>query len=134
MVHGTALSDLQLSATADVPGTYDYVPAAGTVLNAGANQTLTVTFTPDDAVNYTSATQTVSINVRQATPTITWANPADVIYGAALGAMQLDATANVPGTFAYTPAAGTILGAGTQTLSATFTPSDTTDYTSVSAS
>ncbi len=29
---------------------------------------------------------------------------------------QLDATSNVPGTFAYSPAAGTVLEAGTQTL------------------
>ena len=42
-----------------------------------------------------------------ATPTITWANPADITYGTALGATQLDATASVAGTFAYTLAAGT---------------------------
>ena len=29
------------------------------------------------------------------TPTITWANPADIVYGTALGATQLDATASV---------------------------------------
>ena len=33
------------------------------------------------------------------------------------------------GTFAYTPPAGKLLPAGTQTLSAKFTPSDSTDYT-----
>ena len=51
-----------------------------------------------------------------ATPTVTWAAPAAITYGTALSATQLDATASVPGTFTYTPAAGTILGAGTQTL------------------
>ena len=36
----------------------------------------------------------------------------------------------MPGTFTYTPAAGTVLKAGTgQTLSVSFTPTDTTDYT-----
>ena len=44
-------------------------------------------------------------------------------------AAELDARANVPGTFAYSPPLGTVLGAGTQTLSVTFTPTDTTDYT-----
>ena len=44
-------------------------------------------------------------------------------------ANQLDARSSVPGTFTYRPAAGTVLGAGTQTLSVTFTPTDTTDYT-----
>ncbi len=46
------------------------------------------------------------------TPTITWASPAGITYGTALSAAQLDATANVPGTFAYSPAAGTVPGGG----------------------
>lgn len=66
------------------------------------------------------------------TPTITWSNPADIVYGTPLSSTQLDATASVPGTFTYTPAAGTVLHAGAaQTLSVTFTPDDTTDYTTV---
>ena len=66
-------------------------------------------------------------------PTITWTAPAAIAYGAALSATQLNATANVPGTFAYTPAAGTVLKAGTQTLSAVFTPADTSAYSSATA-
>jgi hypothetical protein len=62
-------------------------------------------------------------NIGQAAPVITWSNPADITYGSALGATQLNATANVPGTFAYTPAAGTVLSVGSgQTLSVVFTP------------
>src|SRR5690242_9021800 len=57
-----------------------------------------------------------------ATPAITWPSPADITYGTALSSAQLDATANYPGTFSYTPAAGTILGAGKHTLAASFTP------------
>jgi hypothetical protein len=102
-----------------------YSPAAGTVLNAGAGQTLSVTFTPDDASNYTTATATVAITVTKATPTITWATPADLVYGTALSGTQLNATASVAGTFVYSPAAGTVLNAGAgQTLSVTFTPDD----------
>jgi len=63
------------------------------------------------------------------TPVITWATPAAVIYGTALSATQLDATASVPGTFVYTPAAGTVLSIGSQTLSVTFTPTNTVNYT-----
>src|ERR1700722_411880 len=68
-----------------------------------------------------------------AAPGITWANPPAITYGTALSATQLDATANVPGTFTYTPAAGTVLGVGSQTLSATFTPTNTVNYTTTSA-
>ena len=125
IVTGTPLGSAQLDATASVPGTFTYTPAAGTVLDAGQGQTLSVTFTPTDTTDYTSVTTTATINVQQATPTITWANPADITYGTPLGATQLDATASVPGTFAYTPAAGTVLKAGAgQVLSVTFTPTD----------
>ena len=57
------------------------------------------------------------------TPSITWANPADISYGTALGNIQLNATASLAGTFVYTPPAGTVLPAGaTQPLSVAFTP------------
>jgi hypothetical protein len=71
--------------------------------------------------------------VSQLTPTITWSTPASITYGTPLSSTQLDATASVPGTFVYSPAAGTVLGAGTQTLNVTFTPTDTTDYTTATA-
>src|SRR5207245_1162511 len=93
-----------------------------------------VSFTPTDTTDYTTASATATINVAQATSSITWANPANIIYGTALGATQLNATASVAGTFTYTPAAGTVLKAGNgQTLSVSFTPTDTTDYTTASA-
>ena len=68
------------------------------MLSAGAGQTLQVTFTPTDTVDYTNATATVTINVNQATPTITWATSADISYGTALNATQLNATGSVAGT------------------------------------
>jgi Bacterial Ig-like domain (group 3) len=129
IIYGTALSDTQLDATASVLGTFTYTPPAGTVLRAGQNQTLSASFVPDDSADYNDAAGSAVINVDQATPTITWANPAGIVYGTALSATQLDATASVPGTFAYTPAAGAVLSAGeNQTLSVTFTPTDSTDY------
>jgi hypothetical protein len=134
IVYGTTLSSTQLDATAEVPGTFVYTPAAGTLLGAGQNQTLSVTFTPTDTTDFTTATATALINDRPATPVITWSNPGDITYGTTLSGAQLDATGDVPGTFVYTPAAGTLLGAGqNQTLSVTFTPTDTTNYTTATA-
>jgi hypothetical protein len=127
IAYGTALSVAQLDATASVPGTFAYSPAAGTVLGAGA-QTLAVTFTPTDAVDYTSATAIVALTVNTTTPTINWAAPSAIAYGTALTSTQLNATASVPGNFSYSPAAGTVLTSGAQTLSVTFTPTDATDY------
>ena len=131
-IYGTALSATQLNASSTVAGSFAYSPATGTVLGAGA-QTLTATFTPTDTVDYTTATANVTLTVNQATPTITWATPAAITYGTALSATQLDASTTVAGSFSYSPAAGTVMGAGQQTLTATFTPTDTTDYTAASA-
>jgi hypothetical protein len=134
ITYRTALSATQLNATANVAGSFVYAPVAGTVLNAGAAQTLSVTFTPTDAANYTGATATTTITVRKANSTITWAAPADITYGTALSATQLNATANVPGSFVYAPVAGTVLSAGAgQTLSVTFTPTDAANYTTATA-
>ena len=130
IVYGTPLSGTQLDATASVPGNFAYTPTAGTVLSAGDDQTLSVLFTPNDSVDYNGAAGTAAINVDQITPSLTWATPAPIVYGTALSVTQLNATASVPGTFSYTPAAGTVLGAGAgQELSVSFTPTDSVDYT-----
>jgi len=133
ITYGTALSGTQLNATANVPGTFTYTPPAGTILNAGDAQPLQARFTPEDTANYTEATRTVYINVRKANPVITWSDPAAITYGTALGSAQLNATANIAGSFAYTPAAGTVLNAGNhQALTASFT-SGNVNYNNASA-
>ena len=78
-----------------------------------------------DAANAQSATTApFTLNIAQATPVVTWSNPADITYGSALGATQLNATASVPGAFVYTPGTGTVPPVGNgQTLSVVFTPS-----------
>ena len=97
-------------------------PASATVSPANLSASTQVTIT---ATNSPTAD-----NV----PAITWAAPAAISYGTALGATQLNATANAAGTFVYTPAAGTVLKAGKQTLSLVFTPSDTKTYSAATAS
>ena len=98
-----------------------YVPDAATKSATVSNQAISVVdfhLTPQSALT---------------TPTITWTTPAAIVYGAALSATQLDATASVPGTFVYSPAAGSIPVAGVSTLSVTFTPTDTTAYSTVTS-
>jgi hypothetical protein len=133
IAYRTALSAAQLNATASVPGSFSYAPAAGHVLAAGTH-TLSVTFTPSDGAKYTPAQSSVSLTVTKALPAITWPKPASISYGTALSATQLNATASVPGTFAYAFAVGDVLAAGTQTLTVTFTPTDATKYAPAQAS
>jgi hypothetical protein len=101
-----------------------------------ATYALTADFVPSDTTDYNTLPGLPAGNfvIQQATPTITWSNPADITYGTALGATQLNANANVAGSFAYSPAAGTVLSAGNaQTLSTTFTPTDTANYNTATA-
>ena len=82
----------------------------------------------DGDVQYQRASVSRDITVQKLTPHVTWPAPADITYGTPLGGGQLNATADVPGTFTYSPPAGTVLGAGAQPLSVTFHPSDATTY------
>ncbi|MGA9720380.1 MAG: carboxypeptidase regulatory-like domain-containing protein, partial [Acidobacteriaceae bacterium] len=91
------------------------------------------------AINTAGTKWTAAVNATVSssgliTPTITWSNPASITYGTALSGTQLNATANVPGSFAYSPVAGTLLSVGAHTLSTTFTPTDTTHYTTATKS
>ncbi len=75
----------------------------------------------------------MTLVVNMSTPAISWVTPAAIPYGTALTAAQLDATATydgatVGGTYTYAPAKGTLLTAGSQTLTVTFTPNNTADY------
>lgn len=125
---GTPLDATQLNAMADRPGSYVYTPAAGTQLNAGNAQLLSVSFIPDDT-NFDTATAIVLINVLKLDPVITWNNPAAIMFGGLLSDTQLNATADVAGTFVYTPASGTLLNAGmNQSLSVVFTPADAANF------
>lgn len=135
VVVGTALSSTQLNATANVAGTFVYTPAAGTVESTAGTVTLSTTFTPTDTTTYNTATKSVTLTVTAKAPTITWATPASILVGTALSETQLNAKADVPGAFVYTPPAGTVEStAGTVTLSTTFTPTDAATYSTATAS
>jgi molybdopterin/thiamine biosynthesis adenylyltransferase len=99
------------------PGTYAIVPSLVDPNNL--------------ETNYTVSLVDGTLRVGQATPILTWSNPAPIIYGAALTSNQLNATASVPGSFAYDPTNGVVLNAGTNTLSVIFTPADTVGYSTV---
>ena len=84
-----------------------------------------------DAIRTASQSATAPLTATKLTPVLTWAGPSGIMYGTPLSATQLNATSGgVAGALAYTPVAGAIIPAGLQTLSVTFTPTDTTTYNS----
>ena len=139
IVYGTALGSSQLSATAtynstNVPGTFTYTPVAGTVLNAGQGQTLSVTFTPADTATFLPITASVTINVSQANPSVsTWPTASAITYGQTLASSALSGGSATPaGSFAFTTPA-TQPGAGTASQNVTYAPTDATDYNTASS-
>jgi hypothetical protein len=146
--YGTALDNGQLTGTVTwtvngspvtLQGTFAYTTATG-VLGAGNGKSETVTFTPDDTTNYTPASSTVTVNVAQATPTVT-VNPVTIIYGTALANSQLSGTVTwtvdrnlvtVPGTFFYSSTFAPLLNAGNgQPEEVSFAATENTDYAPV---
>ena len=126
-----------------VPGTYVYTPPAGTLLSVGTH-TLDVAFTPTNTAGYTNASGSTTIVVTKATPIINWPTPAAIPTTTPLSSTQLDAMAtfqggSLPGTYFYTvppgitDAHGQTLTAGTHTLQVVFTPTDTADFNTVTA-
>lgn len=70
---GTALSSIQLNATASVSGNYTYNPPSGTILSSGNNQILQLVFTPDDT-NTSALSIYNTINIINTNPNITSGN------------------------------------------------------------
>ena len=59
------------------------------MLGAASGQSEAVTFTPTDTTDYTTASSTATVNVAQATPTVSASSPVNITYGTALANGQL---------------------------------------------
>ncbi|HEV7858320.1 MAG TPA: aryl-sulfate sulfotransferase [Pyrinomonadaceae bacterium] len=99
ITYGTALNATQLNATTSVPGTLVYTPAAGTILNVGHNQSLTVNFTPADSSNYNNASMSVAIDVSKADQTISFDALSGKTYGDAPFMMSASTPSGLPVSF-----------------------------------
>ena len=87
ITYGTPLDETQLNASVtfagtNVSGTFTYSPPAGTVLNAGAAQTLSVSFAPSDTNSFLPVSTIRPLTVGRA-PLSVAANNASRAWGAA---------------------------------------------------
>lgn len=99
----------QLEPAIDVHGN----PVEGTVDVSGLSAT------------FTGISRLSTIVALLADAVVTWPPPSAIEYGTPLSATQLNAAANMEGTYEYSPAIGSVLHAGwSQLLSVTFTPAD----------
>jgi hypothetical protein len=127
----TATTNAGVAATIKAAGSCTLSGTTVTIIKGTGTCTMTATW-PATA-NYTSATAQQTTLAVKLTPVVTWTAPAPITYGTPLSSTQLDATATVAGTFVYTPPSGRVLKAGTQTLSVKFTPTQSTNYNTVTA-
>jgi hypothetical protein len=74
LITGSSGANCCLKASSTVAGSFTYTPATGAVLAAGT-QALSLTFTPKDTADYTTATATVNRTVNKATSSISWTLP-----------------------------------------------------------
>src|SRR3989475_764292 len=97
----------------------------------------TAHWTFDGNTNYKPASSDVSITISQADQTITWSDPAGIIYGTLLSGAQLNATVagvsggSPAGALTYMPGAGSLLNAGANAL--TVNAASTQNYKAASA-
>jgi hypothetical protein len=140
---GITLNNVTQMAAVGADGSFTSPPFPTATLGVGGAPYAVAYSYASDGVHFLAATGSSQLSVTRATPTISWANPADIFYGTPLGPTQLDATASwvvggqtvsVPGSVAYTRPAGTVLHRGpNQVLSVVFTPADSTDYMTVTS-
>jgi len=111
------------SGPATISGSTVTITGVGTVV-LGASQAATT--------NYTAATASTSFTVSAAVPTVSvWPTASSITYGQTLASSTLTGgTASVAGSFSWT-APTTAPGAGTDSESVTFSPTDMTDYSTV---
>ena len=136
--YGTPLSDSILNAKVDQPmdGYFVYNYPIGTLLSAGFNQKLTVTFTSKEN-KYVELHADVLIDVLKVVTSIHWENPSQIKLGTALSSLQLNAICDqqINGTFIYDPPIGAVLPSGEDNcLSVEFIPMDDENYCSAKAS
>lgn len=114
-----------------IPSNFEFKLVAATGVNNSGQIAVIATSTTDSDYHELLLTPVPPAPVA---PTITWSNPADIVYGTPISSTQLNATADVAGTFTYDVAEGTVLHAGAaQAIHATFTPTDTEHYTTATA-
>jgi outer membrane protein OmpA-like peptidoglycan-associated protein len=138
-------------------GTFTYTSATPSVISLNNTYTdsatigvlgtsvITATFTPSDLDAYEVVTATMTITVEKATPTFSWADVTKN-YGESTFTLTKPSflTKNTAGSFAYSSAtigvislnntytdSATIGTAGSSVITATFTPTDSTNYQTV---
>src|SRR5580693_1005334 len=143
----TSVASSTATLTAGETNSATAIPIASSL--ASGSYTVSLTYGGDSNYAAISTAVIVPVVVEAAAPTIVWTAPSGgITYGATLSgilnASAVSGSTPVAGTFTYTAmlaggstvavSAATVLGGGSYTLTATFTPTDTSTYASTTES
>ena len=118
--YGQALANVTL------PTGWSWVNGSASVGNVGTNS-FKANFTPADTANYNTVSDVnVSVTVGKANPTYTVPTGLTATYGDTLSGVTL------PTGWAWVDSTQSVGNVGTNTFKATFTPTDTTNYNTIS--
>jgi hypothetical protein len=128
--NGTSITGCSASSISNGVAQCSYIPAS-----AATYSNLTAAYSGGPGY-YSSNSSSISITVSKATPTFTWADVSKLVGS---GNFSITApTPSTPGTFIYSSGTTSVISlsgttatigiAGTSLITATFTPSDTTNY------
>ena len=122
------------STTGNTPGSWAW-SSSSTAISSAGTYTYSAKYTPTDT-GYNSVTKSIRITVNKANPTIkSTATSATYAPSLTLAKISLPNTAgNTMGSWAWSNSSTAISNAGTYTYSAKYTPTDTTNYNSVTKS
>jgi hypothetical protein len=117
-----------------IPGVYQYNFRSGDALPVGEN-TISVTFVPEDRVTYAIGRATRTLTVAKKPPAVDWPVPLPIVYGMPLNSfhfnavcIEFDGLVDLSGNFSYDDDEGTVLNAGKNILRGTFTPENMRDF------
>ena len=134
ITYGQTLASATLTGgSASVSGSFAYATPSTAPVAGTANQS--VVFTPTDTTTYSTVTFTVSVTTNKATPTVSTAPSASgITYGQTLADSAITGgSVSVAGSWTW-QSADAVPSAGSANQTAVFTPTDSSNYNTVSRS
>ncbi len=127
--YGSPLEVESFVLSTETPGSFEFDPVLGTILNVGDDYYADVIFRPYDTLNYYTNSGIVYFSVDKAVPHIDWNEEVRLVYGEPLEHQSFVLSTETPGSFEFDPPLGTIPDAGeNQLANVIFRPDDNMNY------
>ena len=143
LTYGETLETFINGTTADISGSLRFTISGALVTRSSVLQVATYTidcsFTPIDTTNYQSASASKTFTVSKQSPTITLSSLSEITYGTTLQQFIEDTVTSTAGTMEYRVngqlvSSSTILSVASYTIDCTLTPTNSTDYSTLTVS